>query len=74
MGWSDLKMRKEGMIAGGAIALIGLFLMFVQVFQGYQTPIGNIGVSSNPYAQTGLVVLIIGIIILAVSAVMRSSR
>ena len=67
-------MRKEGMIAGGAIAFIGLFLMFVQVFQGYQTPIGNIGVMSNPYAQTGLIVLIIGIIILAVSAVMRSSR
>ena len=65
-------MKKEGMIAGGAIAFIGLVLMFVQVFQGYQTPIGNVGVSTNPYAQTGLIVLIIGIIILAISAVIRS--
>ena len=64
-------MRKEGLIAGGAIAIIGLILMFVQVFQGYQTPIGDIGVFSTPYAQVGLVALIIGIAILAVSAVMR---
>ena len=62
------------MIAGGAIALIGLVLMFVQVFQGYQTPIGNIGVFSTPYAQAGVVAVIIGVIILTISAVMRSSR
>ena len=60
------------MLAGGAIAFIGLVLMFVQVFQGYQTPIGDIGVFSTPYAQVGLVALIIGIIILAISAVLRS--
>ena len=63
------------MIAGAAIAIIGLFLMFFQVFRGIQTPIGDIGYYEySEYATFGFYLLIGGIVILVVSAAIPSSK
>ena len=62
------------MIAGGVIAAIGLFLMFATVFQGYSTPYGGVGYQSAAYAQIGLIIMIVGIIILGVSAAIPSPK
>ena len=65
--------RKGGIIAGGIIAIVGLFRMFVnylQFFRGANPPFGGVVYTYIVWTQLGFYILVLGLIILIASAVM----